>query len=106
MSKFLVLYRSPMSPQEMFASIPPEQAQAFAKAWLAWDAGAGPALTDPGNPTQEISDPKAGGDHIAGYAIIEADDADAVDKLLTGHPHLANGGTVGIYQVMDMAAPN
>ncbi|MFI6939623.1 hypothetical protein ACIBI4_10140 [Streptomyces sp. NPDC050418] len=105
MSKFLVLYRSPMSPAEMFSSIPAEQQQAFAKAWLAWDASAGPALTDPGNPTQVVSDPKAGGDHVAGYALIEAEDADAVNKLLTGHPHLANGGTVGIYEVLDMAAP-
>lgn len=64
---------------------------------------AGPALTDPGNSTQVVSDPKAGGDHVAGYAIIEA--ADAVNKLLIGHPHLANGGTVGIYEVLDMASP-
>ncbi|MEU6950076.1 hypothetical protein ABZ957_33380 [Streptomyces sp. NPDC046316] len=36
---------------------------------------AGPALTDPGNSTQVVSDPKAGGDHVAGYAIIEAANA-------------------------------
>ncbi|MFD4428647.1 YciI family protein [Nocardia sp. NPDC058497] len=105
MSKFLVLYRSAKSPAEMFEGVSPEQQQAFAKAWLEWDASAGKALTDPGNPTMMVSDPKAGGDYIGGYAIIEADNSEAVDKLLTGHPFLATGGTVGIYEVQDMQAP-
>lgn len=107
MSKFLVLYRSKQSPAELFASISPEQQQALGKAWLAWDDSAGKALLDPGNPTQMISDPKAGGDYIAGYGIIEAKDPDAVNDLLTKHPHphLAHGGTVGIYQILEMGAP-
>jgi hypothetical protein len=104
MSKFLVLYRSEKSPAELFASISPEQAQAFAQAWTAWDQSAGPALVDPGNPTQMVSDPKAGGDYVSGYAIIEADDAGAVNTLLQDHPHLATGGTVGIYLVQDVPA--
>jgi len=105
MSKFLILYRSEKSPAEQFASVTPEQQQASAKAWTAWDDSTGKALIDPGNPTQEISDPKASGDYIGGYAIIQAKDADEVSKLLTGHPHLATGGTAGVYQVMEMAAP-
>jgi hypothetical protein len=37
--------------------------------------------------------------------LAEADGEDAVNKTLTGHPHLAMGSTAGIYQVLDMGAP-
>ena len=102
MSKYLLLYRSERTPAEQFANVTPEQRKAFTKAWTAWDERVGKPLIDPGNPTAEVVDPKAGGDHVAGYAILEAESPDAVEKLLAGHPHVATGGTVGVYEIMQM----
>ena len=102
MSNYLLLYRSEKTPAEQFAGVTPEQQQQFMQAWLGWDASIGEAMVDAGNPTAAVSDPKGSGDHISGYAIVKAGSPEDVEKLLAGHPHLATGGTVGIYQVMQM----
>lgn len=102
MSKYLVLYRSEKSPAEMFANVTQEQQKAFADAWTAWDKSAGKAMIDPGNPTVAVSDPKAGGDNITGYAVMEAENPEALNKLLADQPYLATGATAGIYNIMEM----
>jgi hypothetical protein len=49
-TKFLVLYRSPVSAREQMASATPEQAQAGMEAWQAWGEKAGAAIVDFGAP--------------------------------------------------------
>ena len=36
---------------------------------------------------------------VGGYSLIEAQDADSVESLLTGHPHRAMGGTIDVYEL-------
>jgi hypothetical protein len=49
-TKFLVLYRSPVPAREQMASATPEQAQAGMEAWQAWAQKAGSSIADLGAP--------------------------------------------------------
>ena len=80
MSKFLVLYRSPVSAREQLASASPEQAQAGMQAWQAWAEKAGPALIDLGAPLDGESD-------VTGFSILQGDSRASLDELLADHPH-------------------
>ena len=92
MTNYLVLYRSPTSPEEQLASATPEQAQAGMEAWTAWAGKAGDAIIDLGAPV-------AGGgsvgtsssdstDFLGGFSILQADSTEGLEKLLENHPHL------------------
>jgi hypothetical protein len=85
MTKYLLLYRAPVSAAEQMASSTPEAAQAGMEAWMAWGERAGSAVVDMGSPVQSISG-SAGGDQIGGYAIMRADSLEALQKVLEGHP--------------------
>ena len=80
MTKFLVLYRAPVSAREQMANATPEQAQAGMQAWQAWAQKAGSSLVDLGAPL-------AGDGDITGFSVIEADSRPAIDELLAEHPH-------------------
>jgi len=97
MTKYLLLYRAPVSAAEQMASSTPEAAQAGMGAWVAWGERAGPAVVDMGSPVQSISG-SAGGDQIGGYAIMQADSLEALQKVLEGHPHTEWGGTIEILE--------
>jgi hypothetical protein len=93
MGKYMILYRSSMSPQEQMGT--PEQAQAGMEAWMNWAGNAGPALIDMGSPLGTVATAGAAGDTgvgVGGYSVLEADSPDAVKKLLDGHPHLSAPG--------------
>jgi hypothetical protein len=95
MSKFMVLYRAPVSSREQMASATPEQLEAGAAAWQAWGTKVGYALTDLGAPlahTTHVGAGAAGSDGVCGFSILEAGSADEVDTILDGHPHLATPG--------------
>jgi hypothetical protein len=79
-TKFLVLYRSPVSAREQMANATPEQAQAGMQAWQAWAQKAESSIVDLGAPL-------AGDGDITGFSILEADSRPAIDKLLADHPH-------------------
>jgi hypothetical protein len=102
MQKFLVLYRSKMTMAEQMASTTPQERQASMDAWMAWGANTGDALFDWGVPTQPVSteDPGPAG-WVAGYSILQAEDAAGVASLLEGHPH-GQIGTFEVLQMMDM----
>lgn len=80
MSKFLVLYRSPVSAREQIASASPEEAQAGMQAWQTWAENAGSALVDLGAPLDGQGD-------VTGFSILQADSRASVDELLADHPH-------------------
>ena len=80
MTKFLVLYRSPVPAREQMANVTPEQAQAGMEAWEAWAQKAGSSIADLGAPL-------AGDGDITGFSILEADSRSALDELLADHPH-------------------
>jgi len=108
MSKYLLLYRAPVSAQDQMANATPEQAQAGMDAWMGWAGRVGSALTDMGAPcsyaaTVGASYPASEG-HIGGYSIVEADSLDAARALLDGHPHLMMGDAAGIdvHELLEM----
>ena len=52
MTKYLLLYRAPVSAAEQMASSTPEAAEAGMEAWMAWGERAGSAVVDMGSPVQ------------------------------------------------------
>jgi hypothetical protein len=97
MAKYLVLYRASMSAQEQMASGQPEQAQAGMELWMQWAGKAGSSIVDMGSPLQSVATVgKAGLPSIGGFSVLEADDADALKKLLDDHPHFHSPGDTGI----------
>jgi hypothetical protein len=68
MTKYLLVYRAPVSAAEQMANTDPEAAQAGMDARMAWSQRAGSAIVDPGSPLQAVSsDVEA--DPVGGYSI-------------------------------------
>jgi hypothetical protein len=83
MTKYMLLYRAPVSAAEQMAGADPAAAQAGMDAWMAWGDRAGSALVDMGSPLQPVSG--AGeGDPIGGYAIMQAESPEALQAVLEG----------------------
>jgi hypothetical protein len=106
MSKYLLLYRSPVSAQDQMANASPEQAQAGMDAWMAWAGTAGPAITDLGSPValvDTVGGSEPGDSFIGGYSIMEADSVEALRGLLEGHPHLMlDGASIEVHELLAM----
>jgi hypothetical protein len=102
MTKFLVLYRATSTAAEQMASGTPEQAQAGMEAWMAWAQRAGDAVVDLGAPLAVVEAGGDAGDPIGGYSVLQAEDAEALVKVLDGHPHAAMGGTIEILEFLPM----
>lgn len=102
MSKFLVLYRATSTAAEQMAAGTPEQAQAGMEAWTAWAQRAGDAVVDLGAPLAVVEAGGDAGDPIGGYSVLQAEDTEALVKVLDGHPHAAMGGTIEILEFLSM----
>ncbi|MBV9680632.1 MAG: hypothetical protein JO046_02480 [Solirubrobacterales bacterium] len=105
MSRFLVLYRAPVSAREQMESSTPEQRQAGMELWQAWAAKAGSAIVDLGAPLGDgaiVGDGEANPD-IAGFSILDADSQHTVLGLLQDHPHLHTPG--GLIELHEMLRP-
>jgi YCII-related domain len=100
MTKFLVLYRGEQSAMELMARATPEQQQAGMQAWMTWAEKAGPAIVDLGAPLAPVADGGDGG--LGGFSIMQAESAKALDAVLDGHPHTAQGGTIEVYEFLPM----
>ncbi len=95
MSKFMILYRAPVSVLEQLASATPEQQQAGMEAWRVWAEKVGYAIADLGAPlahTTHVGPGTAAADQVTGYSLLNAGSADEVETLLNGHPHLTMPG--------------
>jgi hypothetical protein len=91
MTKFLLLYRAPVSATDQMAAASADDAQSGMDAWMAWAGKAGDAIVDLGSPVAPattVGADRAPGDFIGGYSILEAESVDALEALLDGHPHL------------------
>ena len=95
MSKFMVLYRSPVAAVEMLQSVSPEEMREGMKQFEAWMIKLGEGLVEMGAPlgagvtlsrVGNSPTPTDGG--ITGYSIIEAGSMDEALAMLEGHPHL------------------
>lgn len=91
MAKYMILYRSSMSPEEQMSGGDPEQMKEAMTLWMNWMTKAGPALVDFGSPlgnSHVVPGGGAGGPgYIGGYSILQADSRDQVTALLEDHPH-------------------
>lgn len=101
MTKFLLLYRSPVSAAEQMATNDPEAAQAGMDAWMQWAQRVGSALLDLGSPVQQVTG-GTDGDPIGGYSIMQAESADELQELLQGHPHTEWGGSIDVLEFLPM----
>lgn len=105
MSRFLVLYRAPVTAREQMESSTPEQRQAGMELWQAWAAKAGSAIVDLGSPLgdgETVRDGRAY-DDIGGFSILEADSQQTVIKLLGDHPHFHTpDGQIEVHELLRM----
>jgi hypothetical protein len=100
MTKFLVLYRTDESAAEAMAAATPEQQQASMDAWMAWAGKAGPAIVDLGSPLAPAAHTTVSGNAVGGFSILQADSAEALEEVLEGHPHSAQGGTIEVHECL------
>ena len=103
MSRFLVLYRAPVSAREQMGSATPEQQQAGMQLWETWMKKAGPAIVDLGAPLGDGAMVGDGAAHhdLAGYSILEADGQQGVMDLLRDHPHFHTpGGQIEVHELL------
>jgi hypothetical protein len=91
-TKFLVLYHSPVSSAEQMASMTPEQAKEGMDLWMSWAGRTGEGLVEFGMPlgdamtvTPDGASPSKG--HVTGYSIIQAESLDEAVNLVKDHPH-------------------
>ena len=81
--------------------------EAAMAAWGAWFGSLGQAVVDGGNPFGASTSVGAngssgqGGD-LTGYSVLAADDLAAAAELAKGCPVLANGGSVEVYETIQV----
>ncbi len=86
----------------------PEAQEAAMAAWGAWFGTLGAAVTEIGNPFGASTAVQADGSTAAtvagltGYSILEADDLELAAKAVGDCPVLAGGGTVEVYEAIEM----
>lgn len=108
MTKFLALYRSSVSARDQLANATPEQAKAGMEAWMTWAANAGDAIVDLGSPlaaAAHVGPSSAGVDaaQLSGFSVLQAESANALTKVLDGHPHLGmQGGSIEVLEYLPM----
>jgi hypothetical protein len=112
MKKFVVIYNATAEAMAQTMSMSQEDMKKGMGAWFAWAEKAGDALVDFGSSLmggQKLS--KSGSspsDHgVMGYSILEAEDMEAAQAVLSGHPHLewAAGCELEIHESMPMPTP-
>jgi hypothetical protein len=104
MAKFVFVYRGGAG---MEATA--EAQQKTMAAWGAWYGKLGQAVVDGGAPfgasTSVSSSGRGGagaGSGLGGFTIVSAESLDAAAALTDGCPVLAQGGTVDVYDCIDM----
>ncbi|MFE4951913.1 hypothetical protein ACFQ9V_17565 [Leifsonia sp. NPDC056665] len=96
MTNFLLIYR--IDPAHIGAMPQPtvEEGAQMMAAWKDWAFRAGGTIVDFGDPTVPVSpsaDPTVGG-----YSVLQAESFAEITALLQGHPHIAMGGTIDVYE--------
>ena len=110
MPKYLVLYKSTTTSEELMANSTPEQMEAGMQAWMEWSQRTGDALLDLGSPLgngKKVTTDGAtdGGAHIGGYSVLQADSIDEATALVKDHPHFMTPGDSAILVLEYMPIP-
>ena len=82
-----------------------EAQQASMQAWGAWFGSLGAAVVDGGAPFGPSAAVGGGGAKagLTGYSILEVSDLDAAVKLAEGCPIIKDGGSVDVYETIDVS---
>lgn len=86
----------------------PEQQKQIMDTWMAWFGSLGPDLVDGGSPfgpsTTVTADgiSEGGSSALTGYTIISAADLAAAGEKARSCPVLAAGGTVEVYEALEV----
>lgn len=102
MGKFVLIYTGGSMPETA------EAQEATMAAWGAWLGSLGAAALDGGNPFGASTAVKADGSQGAtgtgagGYSVLSADSLQAAVALTSGCPILAVGGTVEVFEAIEM----
>ena len=100
MSKFVFAYRG-----GGMATTDADREAAMA-AWGAWFGKIGGAIVEPGNPFGESTSVGGSGSadsKLTGYTVVNADGLAAAAELLDGCPVLAEGGSVDVYETIEVS---
>lgn len=102
MAKFMFVYQGGGA----MADSPAEQEKIMA-AWGAWYGTLGAAIADGGAPFAGSTSVSPKGRSVAasgltGFSMVNADSLDDAAAMTAGCPVLANGGTVDVYECIDM----
>ena len=109
MGRYIVFYHAPKSAVEAMAEVTPEEMRKGMEAWMAWAKRCGDSLVDIGAPlgggqklTESGSMPSD--KEVTGYSILEAENMEAAQALLAGHPHLEWGAgcEIEIHEAMPL----
>jgi hypothetical protein len=103
MAKYLLAYKG-----GGMAETDAEREAAMA-AWGGWFGSLGPAIVDAGNPFGASTAVSPGGSvsdggpaGLTGYSVLSADSLAAASELAKGCPVLANGGSVEVYETIEV----
>jgi hypothetical protein len=103
MAKFVYAYRGGSTPQSE------AEGKAVMEKWGAWFGTLGAAVIDGGNPfgasktvASNGSAKDGGSAGLGGYSIVDATSLDDAASKAKGCPILEVGGTVDVYEAMDM----
>jgi hypothetical protein len=103
MAKYVLAYIGGGMPET------PEEGEQVMAAWMNWFGALGAAVVDGGAPFAGSSSVAASGAvseggsaKLTGYSILEAADLAGAAELAKGCPILSSGGSVDIYEAIDM----
>ena len=101
MKKFIVIYHAPADSWDPSNTTPEEQEKSM-QAWMQWAENCGDQLVDMGAPLmngQQLSPDgtsKNSDKNVLGYSILQAENMEDANGLLTEHPHLGWNATCSI----------
>ena len=104
MKKYLFVFYGGMTPS---TSTPAQQKKEM-DAWMGWFGKMGKAVVQNGGPTMPGKIVRSSGvraigkDPVTGYSIIQAKDLAAAVEMAKGCPSIPQGGSVAIYENMEM----
>ena len=106
----MVIYHASVSVLEQMSNATPEDMAEAMKPWMAWAERCGDSLIEMGTPLhsgQRLSKSGASPSDkgVVGYSILQADNMEAAQALLDGHPHLewAAGCEIEVHESMQMS---
>jgi hypothetical protein len=107
--RFLIIYHAPIDAMAQTANASPEDMEKGMAMWKAWAKRAGSKLADLGAPLVNGKRLHSNGSSapsnrdVTGYSLLEADNWEELEDLLSGHPHISGwhpGATIEVHETM------